>query len=145
MAAVFQIRREYPSVQVDASRAFPDQSAGIPEIVFTAPGRHDKLRIRWYKLSSEVGNRDWVNALAERNPPPLAFMGGGSSDRAIELAQALDERKEWKGHRPLLFITTATADTVIDPDTSKPESLIKLYPGRTFRGCFTNEDGSCRR
>ena len=39
--------------------------------------RQDKIRLRWYKLSSEVGNREWVNALAARNPPPLAFMGGG--------------------------------------------------------------------
>jgi hypothetical protein len=139
VAGVYQIRREYPSVQIDASKAFPEATADVPEIVFTAPGRHDRLRIRWYKLSSEVNNRDWVKALAERNPPPIAFMGGGSSDRAIELAQALDEQKDWKGNRPLLFITTATADTVTDPDTFKPESLIRLYKGRTFRGCFTNE------
>src|SRR5205814_8552542 len=70
---------------------------------------------------------------------PIAFMGGASSDRAIELAQALDEQKTWKGPRPLLFITTATANTVIDPDTHANESLLRLYPDRSFRGCFTNE------
>lgn len=138
VAAMFQIRREYP-VEVDASRAFLDQTAAVPEVVLSVPGRSDKIRVRWYKLSGEVGNQDWVRALAGRNPPPIAFMGGGSSDRAIELAQALDKQGEWKGARPLLFITTATANTVIDPDTNQPESLLKLYEGRTFRGCFTNE------
>jgi hypothetical protein len=125
---------------VDDSRAFLDQTAAVPEVVLTVPGRSDKLRIRWYKLSSEVNNRDWVKALAARNPPPLAFMGGPSSDRAIELAQALNDQVDWKGGaRPLLFITTATANTVVDPDTWRQESLIQLYPGRTFRGCFTNK------
>jgi hypothetical protein len=108
-------------------------------VVLSVPGRQEKIRLRWYKLSSEVGNREWVNALAERNPAPLAFMGGGSSDRAIELAHALNERTEWKGgSRPLLFITTATANNYVT-DTGAHESLIGLYPGRTFRGCFTNE------
>lgn len=140
VASVVQIRRTYPAVRVDDSRAFLDQTAAVPEVVLSVPGRSDKLRIRWYKLSSEVNNRDWVKALATRNPPPLAFMGGGSSDRAIELAEALNDQVDWKGGaRPLLFITTATANTVIDPDTGRPESLIQLYPGRTFRGCFTNE------
>mgnify|MGYP000369974843 CR=1 FL=1 len=139
VAAMFQIRREFPGVEIDDSRAFLDQTASVPEVVLSAHGRPDKLRVRWYKLSSEVGNRDWVKALAERRPAPIAFMGGGSSDRAIELAEALNEQTHWQGSRPLLFITTATANTVIDPETSEPKSLIGLYPGRTFRGCFTNE------
>jgi hypothetical protein len=138
VAAVVQIRRKYPGVQVDDSRAFLDQTAAVPEVVIHVPGRKDKLRVRWYKLSSEVNNRDWVQALAKRQPAPLAFMGGWSSDRAIELAQALNEQVSWKGARPLLFITTATANTVIDPEAWRPENLIQLYPGRTFRGCFTN-------
>src|SRR3954469_1733359 len=139
VAAAFQIRREFPGVQVDDSRAFLDQTAAVPEVVLTVPGRADRLRIRWYKLSSEVNTRDWVKALSRRYPAPLAFMGGSSSDRAIELAEALNEQADWKGARPLLFITTATANQVTDPDTYKSESLIRLYPGRTFRGCFTNE------
>lgn len=139
VAAVFQMTRENPYIQVDDSRAFLDQTAGVPEVVLIAPARPDKLRIRWYKLSSEVGNREWVKALAERSPPPIAFMGGGTSDRATELAVALNERTEWKGQRPLLVITTATANTVVEPETWRPEKLIKLYPDRSFRGCFTNE------
>ena len=38
-----------------------------------------------------------------------------------------------------LFITTATANNVVDPETGRSENLMRLYPGRTFRGCFTNE------
>lgn len=138
VAGVNQIRRNFPGVQVDESGAFLDQTAAVPEVVLTVPGRSDKLRIRWYKLSSEVNTRDWVRALAQRNPAPLAFMGGGSSDRAIELAQALNEQLDWKGARPLLFITTATAVADIDPATLEGPELIGTYPGRTFRGCFTD-------
>src|SRR5262249_42563068 len=75
VAAAFQIRRDFPGVQVDDSRAFLDQTAAVPEVVLTVPGRADKLRIRWYKLSSDVNTRDWVRALSKRNPAPLAFMG----------------------------------------------------------------------
>ncbi|HEX3150285.1 MAG TPA: hypothetical protein VHR66_19570 [Gemmataceae bacterium] len=139
VAAAFQIKRKFPGVQIDDSRAFLDQTAAVPEVVITVPGRSDKLRIRWYKLSSEVNTKDWVHALSRRYPAPLAFMGGSSSDRAIELAEALNEQADWKGARPLLFITTATANQVTDPETYKTESLIRLYPNRTFRGCFTNE------
>jgi hypothetical protein len=139
VAAMYQIRREYPGVVIDDSRAFPEQTASIPEVVLSAPGRADRLRVRWYKLSGEVGNKEWVTALAARKTAPIAFMGGSSSDRAIELAQALDEQTQWHGARPLLFITTATANNVIDPDTHANESLLRLYKDRSFRGCFTNE------
>lgn len=139
VAAFSQIQVAQSGVYVDDRLAFPDQTATVPEIVVTAAGRRDRLRLRWYKLSGEVDNDDWVDALAKRDPPPIAFMGGLSSDRAIELAQALNRRKEWRGARPLLFITTATANVVVDPDTGQSSKLIDLYPNRTFRGCFTNE------
>src|SRR3954452_24805790 len=45
VAAAFQLQRKFPGVQVDDSRAFLDQTASVPEIVFTVPGRSDKLRI----------------------------------------------------------------------------------------------------
>jgi hypothetical protein len=141
VAGCHELTREFPGVQVDDSRAFLDQTAAVPEVVFTVPGRADRLRIRWYKLSSDVNTADWVRALAKRTPAPLAFMGGSSSDRAIELAQALNDQADWKGARPLLFITTATANqvTATDGNEWRTESLIRLYPGRSFRGCFTNE------
>lgn len=138
VAAAFQMKRDFPGVQVDDSGAFLDQTASVPEVVLTVPGRADRLRIRWYKLSSEVNTKDWVKSLSARNPAPIAFMGGSSSDRAIELAQALNEQADWKGARPLLFITTATAQADIDPVTREGPELIKMYPGRTFRGCFTD-------
>jgi hypothetical protein len=139
VAAFSQVQVAQYGVYVDDRLAFPDQTATVPEIVVTTAGRRDRLRLRWYKLSGEVDHDDWVDALAKRDPPPIAFMGGASSDRAIELAQALNRRTEWKGARPLLFITTATANQVVDPDTGQSSKLIDLYPDRTFRGCFTNE------
>ena len=140
VAGVLQAGRQIPGLEVDDSRAFLDQPAAVPEVVVSEKGRPGRLRFRWYKLSSEVGNRDWVAALAARQPPPIAFMGGGTSDRAIELAVALNEQATWKGGpRPLLIITTATANLVDEPETGRKVSMLSLYPGRTFRGCFTNE------
>jgi hypothetical protein len=140
VAGVVQAAHQVPGLEADDSRAFLDQPAAIPEVVLTRAGRPGKLRFRWYKLSSEVGNREWVAALAAREPPPLAFMGGGTSDRAIELAVALNEQETWRGGpRPLLVVTTATANLVDDPATGAKVGLLSLYPGRTFRGCFTNE------
>ncbi|HVK13557.1 MAG TPA: hypothetical protein VM597_32720 [Gemmataceae bacterium] len=139
VAGVLQAGRQVPGLEVDDSRAFLDQPAAVPEVVVSRKGRPGKLRFRWYKLSSEVGNREWVAALAARQPPPIAFMGGGTSDRAIELAVALNEREAWAGGpRPLLVVTTATAN-LVEPEPGRKVGLLSLYPGRTFRGCFTNE------
>src|SRR5262249_40223187 len=44
----------------------------------------------------------------------------------------------WRGQPPLLFITTATASTAYNPDGPAAE-LMQLYPGRSFRFCFTNK------
>lgn len=122
-----------PGLKVDDSRAFIDRTTAVPELVLSMPGREGRLRIRWYKLTSDATTSQWVEALADRSPAPLAVIGGGSSDRAVDLARALQERTEWRGERPLLFLTTATADE-IQPGVN----LIDLYPGRTFRFCFTN-------
>jgi hypothetical protein len=75
-------------------------------------GRPGRVRVRWYKLTNDATADRWVQALAERDPPPLALIGGGSSDRAVDLARAMDAQETWRGDRPLLFITTATADEV---------------------------------
>src|SRR5262245_21786800 len=145
VAGVHRARREWPGLEVDDSRAFLDQTTAIPEVVLGKTGSTGRLRIRWYKLTSETPSARWVRRLARRDPPPLAFIGGGSSDRAVELALALSEQKTWTGVAPLLLITTATANTVvIDPDRAPtveagPKRLIDIYPGRSFRFCFTNE------
>ena len=43
-------------------------------------------------------------ALAKRDPPPLAVVGGWSSDRARELADALSATN-WPGAKPALLLT----------------------------------------
>ncbi len=143
VAGVHEAARQTPDMDVDDSAAFLDQTAAVPEVTVGFRGRPNRIRIRWYKLSGEVGTREWVSRLAERDPPPVAFVGGGSSDRAIELAKALRDQETWKGPKPLLCLTTATADWADadlphDPAAGDQVRLIDLYPGRSFRFCFTN-------
>jgi hypothetical protein len=133
-----------PGLQVDDARAFPDQTTVVPEVVLRMPGRTGSLRIRWYKLTSEATATEWVKALARRDPAPLALIGGGSSDRAADLARALAAQTAWHGDRPLLLITTATADAILEgqdnlsPDQRAWPKLIDVYDDRSFRFCFTN-------
>ena len=138
-----------PGIEVDDSGAFLDSTTSVPEVNIGFPGLSGRLRVRWYKLTSEISTQKIVDALAEREPPPLALIGGGSTDRALDLALALNQRTDWKGERPLLMLTTATANEVLlDDDPSAPTSvlgirkarhLMKVYEGRTYRFCFTNE------
>ena len=131
---------------VDDSNAFPPQSTTVPELVISRAGFAGKLHIRWYKVSSEAPIEDWVKALANREPAPLAIIGGSTSDWAQKLADALAARETWHGDRPLFFITTATIDTVLGspdsttgfPRVSEQRNLIDLYPRRSFRFCFSN-------
>ncbi len=126
--------------EVDDSRAYPDRSTDVPEVTVRRSGSAHFLRIRWYKQSSQAKVTDWVKALSERNPPPLAFMGGGSTDRALELAETLRENADhWKGPKPLLLITTASANSYHSSRNEYAiEDLLSVYPGRSFRFCFTN-------
>lgn len=131
-----------PGLAVDDSRAFLESTTAVPELVLSRAGHPGKLRIRWYKLQSEVSTADWVKALAARNPAPIAVIGGGTTDRAIQLAEALAAQEQWHGDRPPLLITTATADTATaDFDMTDDRGgvpLVDLYDDRTFRFCFTN-------
>lgn len=127
-------------LEVDDSAAFPTRTTAVPEIVLRRKGHAGGLRIRWYKVTDDASQEAWVNALAARNPPPLAILGGWSSDRAKELAEAM-RAKAWPGSRPLLFLITATADQV-DSDSDNASggqlpNLISIYD-QTFRFCFTN-------
>jgi hypothetical protein len=139
VAGIRRVKKEWPELIVDDRKAFPDQSAAVPEVVLSVPGASGKLWIRWYKLTSDGGTQTWIRELARRDPAPLAVIGGGSSDRARDLARALAEQKDWQGSRPVLLITTATADSIypggVDPF---PQSLMSLYDGRSWRFCFTN-------
>ena len=132
VAGVVRAGQSIPGVQVDDTGAFRESTTEVPEVVVSMAGRPGRVRVRWYKLSSEATAGHWIDALAERTPAPLAVIGGGSTDRAVELATALNARDTWAGDRPLLFLTTATADE------SGGKDLLDLYPGRTFRFCFTN-------
>lgn len=132
-----RIEKVWPGLKIDPANAFPNQSAAVPEVVLSLPGSPARLWVRWYKLTSEANSEQWVAALTQRDPPPLALIGGGSSDRARDLAQALQEhRARWHGEPPLLLITTATADYV---GVSVPmQSLMSIYEGLSYRFCFTN-------
>ena len=135
-----RVQKFMPDVDVDTSKAFLDSTTAVPEIVIGMRGREARLHIRWYKLQNDITAADWVKALAAREQAPLAVIGGGSSDRAVDLARAMEAQREWKGDRPPLFITTATADSVADLDSQggvQPR-LVDIYDDRSFRFCFTN-------
>jgi len=126
--------------------AFPRLTADVAEIaLYFAQAPAQKLWVRWYKISGDNPADAWVAKLRRRARPPLAVVGGGTSDRAFQLGQALVKAQEdgWPGKPPLFLITTATAETDRPPpiDAADPQlgrRLMDLYPGRTFRFCFTN-------
>lgn len=138
LAGIRRVQQDWPDLQVNDDLAFPDQTVAVPEVALSLRGCEGKLLIRWYKMTSDVGINDWIKELARRDPAPLAVIGGGSSDRARDLALALTDRKNWKGQPPLLLITTATADNVYIEGGITEQPLVEIYPGRTFRFCFTN-------
>ena len=116
---------------MDVSGAYPDRTTTVPEIVISRAGYAGAVRIRWYKVTDEASQEAWIRALAERDRPPIAVLGGWSSDRAKELADAM-RAAPWRGERPLLLISQATADEVYRaadsyPAGYKPPQLIKLY------------------
>lgn len=128
-------------LRVDDSAAFPDRTTAVPEVVISRDGFAGKLRVRWYKVTNYAPTDAWVKALAARSPAPLALVGGWSSDRARELAEAMTAT-HWPGQKPLLLLATATADSVYPDEDNyapdyKPPTLIGLYE-RSYRFCFTN-------
>ncbi|MGH7169482.1 MAG: hypothetical protein ACRELG_04300 [Gemmataceae bacterium] len=156
-----RLQRDHPGLQGDYSAAFPRQTTAVPEVSLSWDGSAPRFVFRWYKLTSDWKTGDWIEALLKRRPPPLAIIGGSSSDSARELAIDLQRQAEElsEADRPLLLLTTATADRVApytDVESSLPQSgrgaprsdvkdqpagvkLTQLYPGRTFRFCFTNQ------
>jgi hypothetical protein len=125
---------------VDRGRAFPAETTAVPELTVSAQGSGGRLVFRWYKLTSDWKTEKWVQALAQRSPPPLAIIGGSSSDPAIELANCLQDRRGGPnaGPVPLLLLTQATADEGLRRDGA-PVPLTRIYDGRTYRFCFTNQ------
>ncbi len=139
VSGIHYAARIKPDLEVNDSQAFPEMTASTPEVVLSRRGFPGRLHIRWYKQSGQAGIGDWVHALSQREPAPLAIVGGGSSDRAMELAQTLARQNSWRGSPPLLLLTTATADKLLAPDGDFRElELMRVYLNRTFRFCFTN-------
>jgi hypothetical protein len=130
-------------LQVNDEKAFPSQTTAVPEIALSARGKKGRLWFRWYKTTSELKTETWVKSLLKRKPAPLAIIGGSSSDLAIHLADALKNETESTHVQTLLLLTTATADEAtessLNPGEARRERLLtSIYPGRTFRFCFTN-------
>lgn len=139
----------HPAQQLDLAldKAFLDLTADVPEISLGLSGpKGPRLWIRWYKLSGDSDSRQWVAKLRERDTPPLAIVGGDTSDRALALAKTLaDAREGWSGPAPLLLITTATAERYFPKDSEGGitahdtlPKLMSVYAGRSFRFSFTN-------
>src|SRR5579871_467943 len=129
-----------PDLGIETHRqsAFPAETTAVPEVVLSSKRVAGGLRFRWYKLTSNQKTRDWVKALLERRPAPLAIIGGSSSDLGIDLARCLQREtadRDVGPAAPLLLLTTATAD---DDPNSPEQPLAGIYGGRTFRFCFTN-------
>ena len=129
-----RINPSLPALHVDLQGAFPRRTAEVPEIVLSFANSGQHLRLRWYKISGEHDAASWVRKLQARGRPPLAIIGGGTSDRAVRLARALQETyPNIEAAAPVFLITTATAENTAD-DTP----LIEVYPRRSFRFSFTN-------
>jgi hypothetical protein len=137
--AVSRLQREHGDRgwRIDDGNAFPAHTASVPELSVSVGDKRGRLWFRWYKLTSDLKTEDWVKALVQRRPAPLAIIGGGSSDLAIALADSLQAEVSRQGIEetaPLLLLTTATADEAV----SGQGALNHIYPGRTLRFCFTN-------
>jgi hypothetical protein len=143
-----RLQDDHPGLQADIEAAFPQQTTAVPEVSVSWPVSGPRFVFRWYKLTSDWKSSDWIEALLKRRPAPLAILGGSSSDNAREVATHLNRltRELPAEDRPLLFLTTATADRVAPYAEGEYElaaappdvPLTQLYPARTFRFCFTN-------
>jgi hypothetical protein len=143
-----KVHPDRPALKVDYSRAFLDLTADTPEISLWAGDASPRLWLRWYKVSGEAHSQSWIEKLTRRPTPPLAVIGGATSDRALRLARLLrDVRERWPGHAPLFLITTATADRYAPPEKPEPDpdladtnwpKLMDVYKDRSFRFSFAN-------
>ncbi len=128
-------------------KAFLPLTADVPEVaLFFEDAPDAKLWLRWYKLTGENPSKLWFEKLLRRSVPPLAVIGGDTSDHALSQARALQEdRTRWPAPAPLYCITTATAERHYPRDYHAGDvpyvtwpKLMDVYEHRTFRFCFTN-------
>ncbi|MFO0929847.1 MAG: hypothetical protein U0736_22950 [Gemmataceae bacterium] len=160
--AADRLQEAFPGLEVEQNAAGSLPASAVPEIALRFPadpaGRTTvgrRLVIRWYKITSQGTAAAWMDALLARTPPPLAIVGGNSSYWARQLALELRLQADRlpAEQRPVLLLTTATADRVaagepVDPPDDRPPGrggeeadgvlLTDLYPDRTFRFCFSN-------
>lgn len=131
-----RINPKSPALQVSVQDAFPRLTADVSEISLSfADAPRQQLKLRWYKISGEHDEASWVKKLHARKRQPLAIIGGGTSNRAVRLARALQRTYDDSPKPgPTLLITTATAEK-----TGKGNMLIGIYAKRTFRFSFTNQ------
>src|SRR4029077_11157950 len=124
------------ALRVNFDKAFLALTTDVPEVALYFEGTPDvSLWIRWYKLSGENPSPRWFEKLIKRGRPPLAVIGGETSDRAQKQAQALDKvHADWSGPAPLYCITTATAERYYPReyqagyfDHSKWPKLMEVY------------------
>jgi hypothetical protein len=137
-----------PGIDADLGQAFPQLTTAVPQVAVTLPGGRGRLLFRWYKTTSKWKTDYWVRELVGREPPPLAIIGGNTTDVATDQATQLARTTAGlpEARRPLLLLTTATADNVPpQPAAGKSPDVIAdgvplmgLYPGRTFRFCFSD-------
>jgi len=155
VAALKNLEKDWPTVHADLPRlrvsfqgAFLEQTASVPQIALSFEGTDKaKLWIRWYKLGGEGHRQQWLEKLKNRGRPPLAIMGGDTSDRAISMAKRLESMKsEWSGAPPLLLITSATAYRFYPGDNQSTAliqdewpKLMGVYKDRSFRFCFNTK------
>src|SRR5205807_1120575 len=64
---------------------------------------------------------------------PLAIVTSAKTERAAETAQAWQQVRAESVNPPVLLLTGATADRLMDGT-----ALLEIYKGLTFRLCFTN-------
>jgi hypothetical protein len=141
--AAKRLQADYPdlAVRID-DNTFPLQTTAHPEVALTVRQGSARLLFRWYKLTSDQKTDQWVAALLNGSRrPPLAIIGGSSSEQAKEIALSLKAQVEQRhlATAPLLLLTTATAARVpLGKTSAELEPLTGLHSGRTFRFCFTN-------
>lgn len=128
-----------PPAEVIEAGANDSSPTVVPEVVLQWSAR-DRIAFRWYKLTSVWTAEAWATQLLARTPAPLAVISGTNTYWAREVARQLHAHAAPlpPERRPLLLLTTATADKVAIEGRDEPTDLHQLYPGRTFRFCFTN-------
>src|SRR5258708_4047692 len=128
-----------PNVDFDDASAFPRETATTSQFTIRLNGGK-RLVFRWYKLTSNSPTSQWVEALMQRRPAPLAIIGGSSSDLAIDLAKSLHEQtdKHPDISPPIMLLTAATAERTLSSNAMETQTINDIHAGRTFRFCFTN-------